>query len=108
MQQERASERTIRGCLAIRGYASAAGVTLIRQSSHSALHCFVEEVSPVFHHRLKFKMVWHRARLIVPLKIGKDGISPEHHRGKDEAGGIDNYGVSRLRVEVTAVFTTQR
>ena len=33
-----ASGRTIRGCLAIRGYASAAGVTLIRQSSNSALH----------------------------------------------------------------------
>jgi hypothetical protein len=40
-------------CLLVRGYASAATGTLIRQSSHSALHLFVEEVSPVIHHRLK-------------------------------------------------------
>jgi len=32
MQQERASGRTIRGCLSVRGYASAAGVALVRQS----------------------------------------------------------------------------
>lgn len=37
-QQERASGRTIRGCLAVRGYASAAVITLVRQSSNSALH----------------------------------------------------------------------
>src|ERR1041384_1401217 len=42
-------------CLLGRVYASAATGTLIRQSSHSALHLFVEEVSPVIHHRLK---VW--------------------------------------------------
>src|SRR5258707_11479513 len=29
------------------------GYSLIRQSSHSALHLFVEEVSPVIHHRLR-------------------------------------------------------
>jgi hypothetical protein len=40
--------------------------------------------------------------------LAKIGISPEHHRDKDEAGGIDNYGICRLTVEVTVVFTTQR
>jgi hypothetical protein len=29
------------------------GCSLVLQSSHSALHVFVEEVSPVIHHRLK-------------------------------------------------------
>ena len=52
-QQEHASGRTIRSCLAIRGYASAAGVTLVRQSSHSALHNSWRKYLPSSTHRLK-------------------------------------------------------
>jgi hypothetical protein len=40
MQQESASGRNSRGCLALRGYASAAGVALVRQSFR-ALRCTV-------------------------------------------------------------------
>ena len=40
MQQERASGRNSRGCLAVRGYASAAGVALVGQS-FPALRCTV-------------------------------------------------------------------
>lgn len=37
-QQERASGRTCHGCRSVRGYASAAGITLVRQS-FQALRC---------------------------------------------------------------------
>jgi hypothetical protein len=57
-------------CLLVRGYASAATGTLIRQSSHSALHLFVEEVSPVIHHRLK--------TMVRELAIAADGFEPPH------------------------------
>jgi hypothetical protein len=67
-------------CLLVRGYASAATGTLIRQSSHSALHLFVEEVSPVIHHRLK--QLWLLA------------------------GGTSGHGM-HLSNEVTATFATR-
>jgi hypothetical protein len=72
MQQERASGRTIRGCLSVRGYASAAGVTLVRQS-FLALRCTIRgrSISRFPPPTEIQKWVCHQARRIVPLSVGK-------------------------------------
>ena len=58
------------------------------RASDSALHYFVEEVSPVFHHRLKFKNglgtgTIHRAA----ENWQKLALASEHHRDRVSAGG---------------------
>jgi hypothetical protein len=68
--------RTIRGCLAIRGYASAAVVALVRQRFLALRARFVEEVSPVFHHRLNSKMVLASGTTHRAAEIGKSWLWP--------------------------------
>ena len=94
MQQERASGRTIRGCLAIRGYASAAGVTLVRQSFRLCTALFrggsISRLPPPTEIQKWFGTgTIHRAA----ENWQKLALASEHHRGRDSAGGTGSYGV---------------
>jgi hypothetical protein len=68
----------------------------------------VEEVSPVFHHRLKFKNGLSPARFIAPLKIGKSWLWPLNITEAESVLGERQRRRLRLTVEVTAAFATQR